>query len=81
MKISDVKLEMELAGVDSADMAEIVGLCKGKVLNSEMIDEELVKRGYSKIFTVDYDDYDDWQDDDDEYASVERFPHRQNFRD
>lgn len=81
MQISDLTLEMELAGVDSADMTEIVELCKSKGFNSETIDEELIKRGYEKIFTVDYDQYDDWQDDDDEYASVERFPHRQNFRD
>lgn len=80
MQISDVRLGMELAGVDSADMADIVVLCKkNKNFNGEMIDDELVNRGYSKIFTV--DDYDDWQDDDDEYESIERFPHRQNFSD
>lgn len=80
MKISDVRLEMELGGVDLADIAEIVDLCKSKGLNSEMIDEELVKRGYEKIFTLDYDDYDSWGDED-EYASVEKFPHRQQYID
>ncbi len=81
MKISDLVLEMELNGVDEADIAEIVTLCHAKGLNSEMIDEELVKRGYEKIFTVDYDGYegyDDWEDD--EYSTIEKFPHKQHYR-
>ena len=83
MKISDVRLEMELGGVDSADIADIVELCKSKGVNSEMIDDELIKRGYEKIFTVDYDMY---EDDDawgggSEYASKERFPHKNHFID
>ena len=81
MKISDLVLEMELSGVDEADIAEIVTLCHAKGLNSEMIDEELVKRGYEKIFTVDYDGYegyDDWEDD--EYSTIEKFPHKQHYR-
>lgn len=82
MEISDVRLEMELAGVDSADMAEIVELCASKGLNNEMIDDELMRRGYPKVFSIDYDAYDDWQDDDDgEYPSVERFPYKKSFRD
>ncbi len=82
MKVSDMRLEMELAGVDEADIAEIVALNTGKGLSEEGIDKELVKRGYEKLFTVDYDaydDYDDWEDD--EYVSVEKFPHRQGYRD
>ena len=80
MKISDARLEMELGGVDSADIADIVELCKSKGVNSEMIDYELVKRGYDKIFTVDYDDYDDY-DVNSEYAFVERFPHKNHYID
>jgi len=82
MKVSDIILEMELGGVDAADIADIVTLCESKGLNSEMIDDELLKRGYDKIFTVDYDaydDYDEWEDDD--YASVEKFSHKQHFVD
>ncbi len=81
MEVSDIKLEMELGGVDSADIAEILELCNDKGFNSETIDHELAKRGYDKIFTVDYDDYDDWDDDDDEYASIERFPYKKSFKD
>jgi len=82
MKVSDIILEMELGGVDAADIADIVTLCESKGLNSEMIDDELLKRGYDKIFTVDYDaydDYDEWEDDD--FASVEKFSHKQHFVD
>jgi hypothetical protein len=82
MKVSDIILEMELGGVDAADIADIVSLCENKGLNSEMIDDELLRRGYDKIFTVDYDaydEYDEWEDDD--YASVEKFSHKQHFVD
>jgi hypothetical protein len=81
MKVSDIVLEMELGGVDEADIAEIVTLCESKGFNSEMIDEELLKRGYDKIFTIDYEMYDEygaWEDDD--YATVEKFPHKQHYR-
>lgn len=83
MDISNVRLEMELGGVDSADIAEIVELCKSKNLSTEGLDEELMKRGYEKIFTVDYDaydDYDDWEDDDN-YMPVEKFPHKHHYSD
>ncbi len=81
MEISDIKLEMELGGVDSADVAEILELCNSKGFNSEIIDDELVRRGYDKIFTVNYDDYDDWEEENDEYSSVERFPYKKSFKD
>jgi hypothetical protein len=81
MKISDIVLEMELGGVDEADIAEIVKLCESRGFDSEIMDEELLKRGYDRIFTVDYDlydSYDTWEDD--EYASIEKFPHKQHYQ-
>ncbi len=84
MQISDVRLEMEMGGVDLADIAEIVDLCESEGLNSEMIDDELIKRGYEKIFTVDYDaydDYDGWDNEDDSYMPIQKFPHKQQYRD
>ncbi len=82
MKISDVILEMEMGGVDSADIAEIVKLCETLGLDAEMLDAELVKRGYEKIFTVDYDAYDDFEGwDEDDYVSVQKFPHKQHYKD
>lgn len=80
MKISDITLEMELGGVDSADIAEILQVCSSKGFDKHTIDDELIKHGYEKMFTVDYDTYDEseyW--DDDEYYCVEKFPHKQKF--
>jgi hypothetical protein len=79
MNISDVMFEMELAGVDEADIADIVKLYDGKVLNENLIDDELSKRGYPKIFNIDYDEYDDW--DSDEYNSEEKIPHKFKYED
>lgn len=81
MNVSDIVFEMELGGVDTADIADIVELYKSKALNSEMIDEELIKRGYPKIFTIDYDAYDDYNSWDDELSSVEKFPHKHQYQD
>ena len=79
MDISDIVFEMELNDVDTADIAAIVALCKSKGFNSAYIDEELSKRGYSKIFTIDYDSYDNDGWEDDEYASIEKFPHKHQY--
>lgn len=81
MKISDIKLEMELYGVDSEDIAEILDVCKSKGYDTQMIDTELEKRGYEKIFSINYDEYDDMDDFDDEYPSVQKFGHKKNYID
>lgn len=78
MNVSDVVFEMELNGVDAADIADIVQLCNNKGFNSDFIDGELLKRGYTKIFTIDYDaydDYDDWEDN----SPIEKFPYKQEY--
>lgn len=79
MNVSDVVFEMELAGVDTADIASIVALCESKGFNSDFIDEELLKKGYPKVFTIDYDEYDNF--DNDEYYSIEKFPHKHLYED
>lgn len=79
MNVSDVVFEMELGGVDTADIADIVKLCEDRGFDSDYIDEELVKRGYPKIFTVDYDAYDEYSWEEDEYSSIEKFPHKQRY--
>ncbi|WP_345993514.1 hypothetical protein [Sulfurimonas sp. HSL-1716] len=81
MKISDIKLEMELYGVDSDDIAEILELCKSKGYDTHVLDSELEKRGYEKIFSINYEDYDDMDDFDDEYPSVQKFGHKKNYVD
>lgn len=80
VKIADIISEMELNGVDSADIADIIHICEQKGFSDESIDEELLKKGYNKIFTIDYDSYEEyaeWEDDD--YQMVEKFPHRRQF--
>ena len=84
MTISDIELEMKFNGVGEADIASILTACKAKGYGPETLDKELVKRGYDKIFTVDYDDEADmWEEDDeeDDFAPIERFPHKQRFDD
>ena len=78
MKISDIKLEMELYGVDQEDILEILELCKPKAYDIEAIDDELEKRGYERIFSVDYDEDDE---DDYMYPSVQKFSHKKNYID
>ncbi|MCK9490604.1 MAG: hypothetical protein M0Q24_00830 [Sulfurimonas sp.] len=78
MNISDVVFEMELSGVDARDIESIVELCRDKGFNSELLDEELVKKGYPKIFSVNYEEYDDFDDD---YFAVEKFPYKNQYID
>jgi hypothetical protein len=82
MSLSDIELALELNGVDKKDIASIIELCKGKGVAYELIDDELERLGYAKVFTVeqdDYDEYDEWADD--EYSSVEKFPYKQDWMD
>lgn len=79
MNISDVIFEMELSGVDAHDIESIVELCKDNGFDSDFIDEELLKRGYPRVFNVDYEEYDDF--DDEGYFAVEKFPHKNQYRD
>lgn len=77
MKISDIQLEMELYGVDSEDITEILEICKSKAYDTQAIDEELQKRGYEPLFTLDYEE----DDFDDEYPAVQKFSHKKNYVD
>jgi hypothetical protein len=80
MKISDIKLEMELYGVDLEDANEILEICKPKGYDFEALDEELVKRGYEPIFSENFYD-DDYDDEDDGYPKVQKFGHKKNYID
>jgi hypothetical protein len=81
MKISDLEFEMELGGVDKADIADILKLYSNKTVNTDMIDDELSRRGYPKIFSVDYDSYEEEEEEDwdDDFFSVEKFPHKHRY--
>lgn len=51
MKISDLQFEMELAGVDKAEIAEILQPYNNKTINLTLIDDELEKRGFPVFLT------------------------------
>ena len=77
MKVSDIRLEMDLNGVDEADIVDTISLYQTKGLSLENIDEELISRGYSSIFSVDYEAYDEWDED---FSSVEKFPYKKEYK-
>lgn len=62
MTISEIEFEMKINDVQQSDIAAIIEICKIKGFSAEGLDEELVKRGYEKIFTVNYDDTDGYED-------------------
>lgn len=81
MTVSDIKLEMKFNGVNETDIEAIISACKMKGYGSDTLDEELEKRGYDRIFSIDYDDEDAWEEDDDDFAPMEPFPHKHRFDD
>ncbi len=60
MTISDIKFDMDINNVSEKDISEIIEICNKTGFSLETIDDELQKRGYKRIFTVDYDDNDEW---------------------
>jgi len=79
MKISDLEFEMELAGVDKADIAEILKPYNNKTINTTLIDNELEKLGYPRVFDIAYGAFEEEDEDwDDDYMSVQKFPHKKN---
>lgn len=80
MTISDIRLELQINGVDAKDIDDIIASCKTKGYGVETLDDELEKRGYDKVFTVDYE-FDDAEEWDDDFSSIEPFPHRHQFDD
>lgn len=62
MTIADIEFEMNIHDVAEKDISEIIEICKISGFSMESIDEELQKRGYPKIFTVDYDELNDDED-------------------
>ncbi|NLN12951.1 MAG: hypothetical protein GX169_01825 [Arcobacter skirrowii] len=59
--------ELRANDVKEEDIELIMNRVKNR-LSEENIDKELVKLGYPKIFTVDYDDYDNYDYADDSYS-------------
>ena len=59
MTISDIEFDMDINDVNAKDISEIIEICNKSGFSLESIDDELQKRGYKRIFTVDYDDNND----------------------
>ena len=63
--------ELRANSVKEEDIDIIMEKVKNR-LTEENIDIELVKMGYNKIFTVDYDDYDEYSFIDIEYVNEKK---------
>lgn len=67
MTIDEIRFEMSINDVKPKDIDEIIEECTHSGFSPDHMDEELQKRGYQKIFTVDYEamdtyDEDEWSD-------------------
>ena len=74
MTIKDLEYALWLKGVTPKDTEYILDLSKKNGVLSELVDNELEKLGYDKIFDIE----DDFVEDED-YDYVERFPHKNRF--
>ncbi len=64
--------ELRANNIPEDDIKLIMDRVKNR-LSEENIDKELVRLGYPKVFTLDYDEYDDYSYDDDmDYNSNKR---------
>lgn len=68
MTIDEIRFEMNINDVKSTDIEEIIEACRHAGFSPEDMDQALQKKGYLKIFTIDYDaldtyDEEAWDDD------------------
>ena len=75
MTLQDLKFALELGCVMTKDIDYILEFGKKNGINTEEIDNELVKLGYERVFEEAFDDYYD----DDDFGYVEKFPNRSKF--
>ena len=74
MTVKDLELALWLNGVTPKDAEHILNVSKENGIQGELIDIELVKMGYDKVF----DNSDDWNDSED-FDYIEKFPHKNRF--
>jgi hypothetical protein len=76
MTLQDLRFALELSCVMDKDVEYLVGLAKKNGINTDAIDDELIKLGYDKVF----EDYIEEEDDEDEeFGYVQKFPHKSKF--
>ncbi len=61
--MNSIIYELRANDIKEEDIQTIIERVQDR-LSEESLDEELVRLGYPKIFTVDYDDYSENSDDD-----------------
>lgn len=76
MTSKDIEFALELNGVKREDIDYVLDFIDKYDINVEQIDDELNKLGYERIIENELND--SWEDDDD-YAHIEKFPHRHKF--
>jgi hypothetical protein len=74
MNYEDIEYALFLNGVMPKDIEYILNLSKENGVSYDIIDEELVKMGYEKIFDAE----DDWDND---FNNIEKFNHRHKYSD
>lgn len=67
--MNSIIYELRANDVKEEDIQTIIAKVKNR-LTEENLDKELVKLGYPKIFTVDYDDY--YDDDGDSFEDMRK---------
>lgn len=67
--MNSIIYELRANDVKEEDIEIIIAKVKNR-LTEENLDKELVKLGYPKIFTVDYDDY--YDDDSDDFEDMRK---------
>lgn len=78
MTLQDLKFALELGCVLGKDIEYLLDFSKKNGINTEEIDNELIKLGYDKIFDNDFASYDD-DEDDEEFGYIQKFPHKSKF--
>ena len=55
MTLEEIREELEIAGVAIEHVSKLIRICKRFGFDPKVLDEKLLKWGYSKVFTI-YDE-------------------------
>jgi len=74
MTFQDLQFALELNCISEKDIDYILDYSKKNGIDTQAIDDELLKLGYDRVFDNDLDD-----DDDDDFGYIEKFPQKSKF--
>lgn len=77
MTVQDLKFALELGCVLGKDIEYLLDFGKKNGINTQEIDDELLKLGYDKVFDNDFENNDD--EDDEDFGFIQKFPHKSKF--